>query len=67
MSRVGKKPIDIPEGVTVDITDEALRVKGKNAELSLPIIPGVLVEKKEEKLVFSPKRKDKQSLSKKIQ
>jgi len=34
MSRIGKSPIEIPEGVTVDIKDNLVTVKGKLGELS---------------------------------
>ena len=34
MSRIGKSPIAIPEGVTVDIKDNIVTVKGKLGELS---------------------------------
>jgi large subunit ribosomal protein L6 len=34
MSRIGKSPIKIPEGVTVDIKDNVVTVKGKLGELS---------------------------------
>ncbi|NKI33214.1 50S ribosomal protein L6 [Croceivirga thetidis] len=33
MSRIGNNPISIPEGVTVDIKDNAITVKGKLGEL----------------------------------
>jgi len=33
MSRIGKNPITIPEGVTVDIKDNEITVKGKLGEL----------------------------------
>ena len=32
MSRIGKSPISIPEGVTVDIKDNVITVKGKLGE-----------------------------------
>jgi len=35
MSNIGKKPIIIPEGVNVDITNDSVNVKGKNGELYL--------------------------------
>ena len=35
MSRVGKKPIKIPEGVTVEIKGSSIAVKGPKGELSL--------------------------------
>ena len=34
MSRIGKNPITIPEGVTIDIADNAITVKGKLGELT---------------------------------
>lgn len=37
MSRIGKSPIAIPEGVTVDIKDNMVTVKGKLGELSQSI------------------------------
>lgn len=41
MSRVGKKPITIPAGVTVSISDLALEVKGPKGTLSTPVPNGV--------------------------
>lgn len=41
MSRVGKKPITIPAGVTVSISDLALEVKGPKGTLSTPVPSGV--------------------------
>jgi len=37
MSRIGKSPITIPEGVTVDINNDLVTVKGKLGELSQTI------------------------------
>ncbi|MFQ5793770.1 MAG: 50S ribosomal protein L6 [Candidatus Bipolaricaulia bacterium] len=34
MSRIGKQPINIPEGVVVEVVDRTIRVKGKHGELS---------------------------------
>ena len=41
MSRVGKKPITIPSGVTVNISDTGLEVKGPKGSLSTPVPNGV--------------------------
>lgn len=41
MSRVGKKPITIPSGVTVSIKDSELEVKGPKGTLKSPIPSGV--------------------------
>ncbi len=43
MSRIGKKPMDIPEGVTVAVTDQTVVVKGPLGELSQRIPPGIMV------------------------
>ena len=34
MSRIGNNPVAIPEGVTVEINDNAITVKGKLGELT---------------------------------
>ena len=41
MSRVGKKPITIPAGVTVTISDAQLEVKGPKGTLKTPVPSGV--------------------------
>jgi large subunit ribosomal protein L6 len=43
MSRVGKKPVPIPAGVTVSVAAGAVKVKGAKAELSHPILTGTTV------------------------
>lgn len=43
MSRVGKTPIDIPSGVTVDIKGESVTVKGPKGELSRSISTEMLL------------------------
>jgi large subunit ribosomal protein L6 len=55
MSRVGKNPVPIPSGVTVDLKGQALKVKGKRGELSLVVHDDVEVAKTGEALVFKPR------------
>src|SRR5215472_6016628 len=43
MSRVGKKPVPIPAGVTVSVAGGAVKVKGAKAELSHPVLAGTTV------------------------
>jgi large subunit ribosomal protein L6 len=43
MSRIGKKPIVLPKGVTVDIQDNTVKVKGPKGELSRTVAEGVAV------------------------
>src|SRR5262245_33830296 len=53
MSRVGKMPIAVPQGVDVSITAEKITVKGSQGTLSLPV--NLLVAAKNEggKLTFT--------------
>jgi large subunit ribosomal protein L6 len=41
MSRIGKKPIPVPKGVTVQVAEDAVQVKGPKGELRQPLPPGV--------------------------
>lgn len=54
MSRVGKMPIAIPQGVDVAITAEQITVKGANGTLVRPINPLVSVLKDASTLSFAP-------------
>ncbi|MFA0748901.1 50S ribosomal protein L6 [Fervidibacter sp.] len=44
MSRIGRKPIPIPEGVTVTFEDHIVVVKGPKGELRQPIHPQMIVK-----------------------
>jgi large subunit ribosomal protein L6 len=41
MSRIGKKPIEVPKGVTVQVTAGTVTVKGAKGELKMPLRPEV--------------------------
>ena len=43
MSRIGKNPITLPEGVTFEINDDVITVKGKLGELSQKITDDITV------------------------
>lgn len=51
MSRVGKNPIPIPEGVKVTISDNKVLVKGPKGELSRSIHPRIKLELKDDKIL----------------
>lgn len=51
MSRVGRKPIKVPEGVKVVIRDGMVEVEGKKARLSSPIPEGIRFELKGDQLI----------------
>lgn len=43
MSRVGKNPVAVPEGVTIDLKSDRITVKGKKGELSTQLLGNVEV------------------------
>lgn len=61
MSRIGKKPIEIPEGVDVKIDGHTVMAKGPKGELSQDIRPEIGVEVKDNEVLLSPQRQTKQS------
>jgi large subunit ribosomal protein L6 len=50
MSRVAKRPVDLPQGVTASIAQNMVKVKGAKGELSLVVADGVTVEQQDKKL-----------------
>ena len=61
MSRVGKKPILIPEGVEIKIERQKIIVKGPKGELSKEIRPEIKVETREGKIFVSPQKETKKT------
>jgi large subunit ribosomal protein L6 len=61
MSRIGKKPIEISEGVEVKIDDGKVVIKGPKGELSQEIRPEIKVEKKDDKILVSPQIEGKRT------
>ncbi len=41
MSRIGKKPVPLPQGVTAQVKDREVKVKGPKGELSLRMVEGL--------------------------
>lgn len=54
MSRVGKNPVKVPDGVEVVLADDALRAKGKLGELSVPLHDAVEVAVEDGSIVVKP-------------
>jgi large subunit ribosomal protein L6 len=59
MSRIGKKPIAVPKGVTVKVSPGAVEVKGPKGSLKQAVPPGVVFELKEAELIATLERDDK--------
>src|SRR6202034_3836112 len=51
MSRIGKKPIPIPKGVTVKIEGNTVLVQGPKGKLDTPLPGGIKMEQKDGHLV----------------
>jgi len=59
MSRIGKKPIEIPQGVEVKIEGQKVVVKGSKGELFQEVRPEIEVSVKEGKVFVTPKKETK--------
>jgi len=55
MSRVGKNPVVVPAGVTVDLQGQALKVKGKRGELAFVVHDDVEISRDGANLNFKPR------------
>jgi large subunit ribosomal protein L6 len=60
MSRVGKKPIPVPKGVTVNVRPGAVEVKGPKGSLTQRIPPGVTFQMSGTELVAATESADPQ-------
>ena len=54
MSRVGKNPVKLPEGVEVTVEKDRIRAKGKLGELSAPVTDLVKTEVKDGEFTITP-------------
>ena len=61
MSKIGKKPIDIPAGITVSADSNNVAVKGSKGELSVTVDSIIKVEVKDNKVVLSLKKETKKA------
>ena len=61
MSRVGKYPVAIPQGVQVTLQGRTLVAKGKLGELRLPLTDDVEVEVADNQVAVKPRRDDRRS------
>jgi large subunit ribosomal protein L6 len=53
-SRVGKRPIPLPKGVTATVNNGKVEVKGPKGQLSRPLTPNVKVKAENGELVVTP-------------
>ena len=53
MSRIGKAPIEVPAGVSIQVKDNTVTVKGPKGELSQTINPDIKVEVEDGRILVS--------------
>ncbi|MBC8239192.1 MAG: 50S ribosomal protein L6 [Alphaproteobacteria bacterium] len=63
MSRIGKQPVTVPDGVTIELANRALTVKGKLGELSMNLVDQVDFSHADNQIVVTPKDQSKVSRS----
>ena len=61
MSRVGSKPVIVPDGVIIILANQALTAKGKLGELSMSIVNQVDISHADDQIVITPKDESKTS------
>ena len=58
MSRIGKKPIPIPKGVTVKVAGDAVEVQGPKGKMRQALPPGIVFSQDDGHLVAKLSRED---------
>lgn len=61
MSRIGNKPVEVPEGVTLDVSGQDVKAKGSKGELSVRVHDDVSVKMEDGKVVFAPRTQSLQA------
>ena len=60
MSRIGRMPITVPAGVTINVENNLVTVKGPKGTLSQQVNPDIKIEQKDGQLVLSRPSDDKE-------
>jgi large subunit ribosomal protein L6 len=63
VSRIGKKPIEVPKGVTISRDGDVLKVKGPKGELQQKLVSNISVELKENEVIVTRPDDTKQNKS----
>jgi large subunit ribosomal protein L6 len=64
MSRVGKKPVAVPSGVTANVTGQTVRMKGAKGELSFLVPEEVTVAMEDGAVAVNPRDESKTARAK---
>ena len=63
MSRIAKKPIEVPSAVNLTISGQNITAKGPKGELSITVHDAVSFEQNENELNFKPANEEKASMA----
>ncbi|NDW03724.1 50S ribosomal protein L6 [Jiella pacifica] len=64
MSRIGKKPVSVPEGVTASVDGQTVKAKGPKGELAFVVNDEVLVKMEDGAVKVDPRDQSKMARSK---
>ncbi|WP_343314556.1 50S ribosomal protein L6 [Brucella sp. BE17] len=64
MSRIGKKPVPVPAGVTASVEGQTVKAKGAKGELSFVVHDEVLVKMEDGAIAVDPRDQSKNARSK---
>ena len=56
MSRIGKKPVALPKGVTASVDGQTVKVKGPKGELSVKLVPEVAASVGDDGITVTPRQ-----------
>ncbi len=61
MSRIGQKPVPVPQGVTVEMSGREMTARGPKGELSMTLVEEVLASLENGEIVVKPRDDSKRS------
>jgi large subunit ribosomal protein L6 len=61
MSRVGKNPVTVPDGIEIQIVDQLVRAKGKLGELSITLPREVAISQEDNLIWVKPREESKRA------
>ena len=63
MSRIGKNPVTVPDGIEIQIVDQLVRAKGKLGELSITLPREVAISQEDNLIWVKPREESKRAES----
>jgi large subunit ribosomal protein L6 len=61
MSRIGKRPVAIPNGVTITVNGQEVKAKGSKGELSVSLAARVAVKHEDDEIVVTPREESNEA------